>query len=173
MTVPIMISDEGRDPTGAGIEPAAMVNTIREELPSDFTLIPYQCRLPRPTVVATRLDPRIRQRRKHAIVQRRWLKNRGVVVHDIIDGKDPTAATTLPKGTVEIWTSLFSRPSPPIPVNIVGGDTNILGPVTIEEVRWLKKTTDRFSAPGPDELRATELSFKYQMRGYNRPIHKS
>ena len=66
------------------------------------------------------------------------------------------AAPTLPEGTVEFWTFLFSRPSPPIPDNIVGGDINILGPITIE-VRWLKKTIDRFSAPRPDGLRATEL----------------
>ena len=32
--------DEGRHPTRAGIEPEAMVNTIREELLSDFTPVP-------------------------------------------------------------------------------------------------------------------------------------
>ena len=131
-------------------------NEIKRELLENITLVPIVYRPPR-TQNAEHLHPTIRRRRQYAIAQRRWLKDREAVTRDILDGKGPLAVTTLPAGTRDFWLDLFGRPSLPIPKEITCSVMDIMGPVTLEEVEWLKKTLDRNSAPGPDGLNATDF----------------
>ena len=137
-------------------DPSLRASEIKRELLTDIALVPIVYRPPR-TQRTEHLHPRIRRRRKYAVVQRRWRKDRGAVVRDILDGKDPLAVTAPPEGTRDFWLNLFGRPSPPIPKEISCGEINIMGPVTSDEVEWLKKTLDRNSAPGSDGLKANDF----------------
>ena len=137
-------------------DPSLRANEIKRELLTDITLVPIVYRPPR-IQRTEHLHPRICRRRKYAVTQRQWLKDRWAVVRDILDGKDLLAVTAPPEGTRDFWLNLFGCPSPPIPEEIPCGEINIMGPVTSAEVEWLKKTLDRNSAPGPDGLKATDF----------------
>ena len=133
-----------------------MLNTIRAELLAGLRLTPFRFREVRPGPNYDNLTPKVRRRRQYTMLQRRWRKDRGKVVKDVLDGKDPLASTTFPPGTAQYWVGLFSRESPPIP-NIEYGDVDLLEPVSPEEITWLKKTIDRSSAPGPDGLTSAQF----------------
>ena len=95
-------------------DPSLRANEIKRELLANVTLVPIVYRPPR-TQNTEHLHPSIRRRRKYAVTQRRWLKDRGAVARDILDGKDPLAVAAPPEGTRDFWLNLFGRPSPPFP----------------------------------------------------------
>ena len=130
----------------AGEEPESVVDAIREELLQDFTLVPYWYRPQQWVADMSHLNPRVK-RQRYEITQRRWLKDRGGGGDkNVIEVKDLLPDSSLPQGTAQYWTGLFGIPSPPFPNEITSGDINILGPVSLEEVQWLKKTMDKSSA---------------------------
>ena len=57
-----------------------------------------------------------------------------------------------PPGTCDYWTNLFGRPSPDFVFPTRFGQANILHPLSLEEVRWIKKSVTPGSASGPDGL---------------------
>ena len=104
------------------------------------------------------LRPAVRRRRRFAVSQKRWLKDRGSLVRDVLAGKDLLAAPKTPEGTQQFWCELFSRLSPPCQLeNFLGGDINVIEPVTREEIDWLFRTTKLKSAPGPDGVTPREF----------------
>ena len=127
-------------------------NTIRDELLAGIRLTPYRFLEGRPGPNYNRLTPSIRCRCQYAMLQRRWRRDRGKVIRDVLDGKDPLAFMTFPPGTDQYWVDLFSRESPPVPDIDYDGTVDLLGPISPEEILWLKKTVDQSSAPSPDGL---------------------
>lgn len=69
----------------------------------------------------TPISATVRKRRCYAVTQRRWRKDRGSIVRDILGNKDLTEPVT-PDGTQAFWARLFGRaspdPPPHIPVNV-------------------------------------------------------
>ena len=132
------------------------INQAKRDLLSNYELRPPIYRPP----TARRhqnLHPRIKARRKYAATQRAWKKSRGKVVRDILAGKDPLSVPTIPPGTKDYWVDLFTRPSPPILEEFIYGRIDILNPITLEEIQWLKGTISVGSAPGPDGLSSLDL----------------
>ena len=139
-------------------DPTDQVNQIKATLLMDINLTPVVFHLPQAQQNLNNIHPRILARRRYAAVQKRWTRDRGRVVRDLLCGRDPLSATTFPDGTKEFWTELFSRPSPVVQQTYNYGDIDILYPITLQEVQWVKKTITLGSAPGPDGL--TSADFK-------------
>ena len=152
MTILIPIADESSE-----AEDTFEIDTLKRDLLEPFNVAPYVYRAPRPPQDLTHLPRNVLTRRKYAVLQRQWRKNRGAAVKRMLDGKNPLASTTYPLGTAQYWRELFTRESPPMPHDIGFGDNDLLEPVTPQEIAWLKKTVDRDSAPGPDGLRPAQF----------------
>ena len=131
------------------------LHELRHTILSRHTLNPPVYRPPR-TGAQVNIRPRILQRR-YAAVQRAWKKDRGRIARDILNGKDPLSVATPPPGTREYWSNLFGRPSPDFRLPTHYGQASILEPLSLEEIRWLKKTVTPGSASGPDGLSSKDF----------------
>ena len=132
------------------------LHELRRTILSRHTLNPPVYRPPR-AGAQTNIRPRILQRRRYAAVQRAWKKDRGRIVRDILNGKDPLSVATPPPGTREYWSNLFGRPSPDFDFPTQFGQASILDPLSLEEIAWLKKTVTPGSASGPDGLSSKDF----------------
>ena len=95
-------------------EPRVAVDNIFNNLLEPFTTRPYVYR-ERRAPPARPVNRRVRKRREFAATQKKWRKDRGRTVLEILAGTDPLTTPPLPQSTKEFWTNLFSRPSPPTP----------------------------------------------------------
>ena len=75
---------------------------------------------------------------KYENILARLNKDKGRVLRDVFDGKDPLAIASLPPNMAQYWTILFGRPSSTIPNSIAPGNINILGSISMEKIGWLK-----------------------------------
>ena len=65
---------------------------------------------------------------------------------------------SVPEGAKEHWLQLFSRLSPLSQFQgVEPGDINILGPVSLAEIEWLKGTISISTSSGPDAIKAEEI----------------
>ena len=86
------------DTSKAAEEVTYCIDEIRRELLEGIKLVPFYFCPPRlPNVI--HLNSRIKRRCHYTMVQQRWKKDKGEVVRDILDGKDPFAAATYSEGT--------------------------------------------------------------------------
>ena len=143
------------DTSIAAEEVTHCIDEIRREVLEGIKLVPFHFCPPRPPNVV-HLNLRIKKQCHYTTVQQRWKKDRGEVVRDILDGKDPFAAAIYSEGTTDCWTGLFSRERPPLPDDIFYGEADILG-LILQEIVWLMTTTNCNSPHGPDGLKAMDF----------------
>lgn len=100
------------------------------------------------------------KRRRYAVFQNSWDKDRGRVVKKILEGEDLLAAPVRPEGTHAFWHGLFTRPSPedrrnPAPMREVVEEA--FAAITVEKLKIALESTRRTTAPGHDGRTLSDL----------------